>query len=264
MKMPALALLIAFSAVIVSGQPNQRSNANQPPATGKDPSAITLVCNDCAQTHISEASANPPKWYTPLKRPEVWLVVVGFITCGLIWWQAKKTAEAAKATRDSVRLQEKAMAQWIDVTWRTDDITKLDKLENADGTPTKRMRIRADIVNKTNFPLTLTKGEITIISNFDGMVVPYIYSLPRDYFLTPQLPYVVDIRIEVSDGQYRALLEGLLPLGVEGAFSHSGVLDRLTTQPMKGMLVCGIGGARFESELPMHPRETQPEGQNPN
>jgi hypothetical protein len=124
MKMLALALLIAFSAVIVSGQPNQRSNANQPPATVKDPSAITLVCSDCAQTHTGEASANSPKWY----RPEVWLVVVGFITCGLIWWQAKKTAEAAQAAQSAADAALK-QANHIATSERAWMIAKMDKPE---------------------------------------------------------------------------------------------------------------------------------------
>ncbi len=184
------------------------------------------------------------------------LVLVGVCTLIAIWYQAVQTRKAAVASEKSIGLQERAMEQWVDVTnWRTDDITRADKPENADGTPTKRVRIRADILNKTKFPLTLAKAEITIISNFDGMVVPYIYSLPRNYFLTPQLPYVVDIRIEVSDGQYRALLDGLLPFRIEGSFSHVGVLGKLLNQPIQGMLVCGISGARFESELPMHPRD---------
>jgi hypothetical protein len=83
----------------MSSQLNQRPDASQTPAKGKDPTAITLVCNDCSQTHQGATNPNPPKWYTPLKRPEWWLVGVGFITLGLIYWQAKKTAEAAEATQ---------------------------------------------------------------------------------------------------------------------------------------------------------------------
>jgi CspA family cold shock protein len=51
-------------------------------------------------------SGGSPKWYTPLKRPEWWLVLVGFLTIGLIWWQAKKTAEAAEATQRSAAVME--------------------------------------------------------------------------------------------------------------------------------------------------------------
>jgi len=45
-----------------------------------------------------------PNWYA-LKRPEWWLVVVGFFTLVLIWWQAKKTAEATEAMHKNITLQ---------------------------------------------------------------------------------------------------------------------------------------------------------------
>jgi hypothetical protein len=57
------------------------------------------MCNNCSYAHAGESNPNPPKWYASLKRPEWWLVGVGFLTLGLIWYQAKKTAEAAEATQ---------------------------------------------------------------------------------------------------------------------------------------------------------------------
>jgi len=65
--------------------------------------------SDTANNPQPQAAPNvgkPPKWYTPLKRPEWWLVLVGFLTLGLIWWQAKKTADAAEATQRSVAVLE--------------------------------------------------------------------------------------------------------------------------------------------------------------
>jgi hypothetical protein len=42
------------------------------------------------------------RWYA---RPEWWLVLVGFFTLALIFWQAKKTAEATEAMHKNITLQ---------------------------------------------------------------------------------------------------------------------------------------------------------------
>ena len=43
--------------------------------------------------------------YGAFKRPEWWLVLLGFFTLVLIWWQAKKTAEATEAMHKNITLQ---------------------------------------------------------------------------------------------------------------------------------------------------------------
>lgn len=74
-----------------------------------------MVKQDSANDHKDQTDSDPPKWYAPLKRPEWWLVGAAFLTLYVVWRQVRESVKATKAMRDSIRLQQAGMQQWVDV-----------------------------------------------------------------------------------------------------------------------------------------------------
>src|SRR5258708_202561 len=86
----------------VSGKPNQTSDKNKQSSDQKDKTSVALEHNNGTETHSEKADNSPPKWYTPLKRSEWWLVIVGFLTLVFVAWQAYETKLAVQGAADSV------------------------------------------------------------------------------------------------------------------------------------------------------------------
>jgi hypothetical protein len=114
-----LAILAAFLAVAtaISGQPNRAADQSQESAKRSQPAVLpTGSPNRQASSQTDQPKPNSPSWWTALERPDWWLVIIAGLTGCVIGWQswetrkaAEATVESAKATRDSIRLQEKGM-----------------------------------------------------------------------------------------------------------------------------------------------------------
>lgn len=84
----------------MSGQPNKATYNKQPPASQSHPAIVSANAPDeqnRSDKRQSKSSSYPPEWYAALKRPEWWLVILGFPTLVLIGWQAWETRKAAIA-----------------------------------------------------------------------------------------------------------------------------------------------------------------------
>lgn len=181
-----------------------------------------------------------------------WVLI---LTGAAIGWQSWETRKSAQAARDSIRLQELAMQQWVVLNnWRSEIFTT-NGLLYADGSPRHRLRIRVDIVNPSTAPLTLT--EATIVFHLP-INAPSTYGTPEDHFLTPNAPYTVDVALDIGAGFVESFKVGIVTCRIEGKFIHIGSLKRSAVQDMSGILVCSNYGTNFESEMPMHPKEQTP------
>jgi hypothetical protein len=102
--LPTLAIIVlCVGAILMAGEPNKSSNTKDNRAADEPKPTLTTTKEDeNSATASNEANNDPPHWYTPLKRPEWWLVVAAFLTIFIIGWQAVETRYAAQATRDSV------------------------------------------------------------------------------------------------------------------------------------------------------------------
>jgi hypothetical protein len=105
--------------------------------------------------------------------PEWALVIVGILTFLVIGWQSWETKKAAVAARDSIKLQELAYAQWVNVVnWRFEPIGFVSATDGA------HMHILFDIINPTKFPLTVTKVSVfpaegrSLVINIDHFLSP--------------------------------------------------------------------------------------------
>jgi hypothetical protein len=105
-KWKVLLAVSAFLADSMSGQPNKTARNGEAVAAQSQP-AVVLATPDhqnSSQTYQSKPEADPPKWYAPFERPDWWLVLAAFMTCGVVGWQSYETRKSAEATRDSVQL----------------------------------------------------------------------------------------------------------------------------------------------------------------
>lgn len=104
MKTAAIMFSLAFLTIVVSGKPNQTRNIDKQKSQQKPPATVTLINNESPETHPEKTNNNPPKWYAAIKRPEWWLVFVGFATLGFVGWQAYETRRAVEVAQDNVKV----------------------------------------------------------------------------------------------------------------------------------------------------------------
>jgi hypothetical protein len=98
-----LILAVLLITVRVSSQPNGTPQTNQKIADKKDqqPTA-TFEDNQYSTAHTEKSQKDSSKGYAS---PEWWLVVVGFLTFGIVCYQSVKTAESAEVAERSLILQ---------------------------------------------------------------------------------------------------------------------------------------------------------------
>lgn len=242
MKVLLAILLVAVgvSAINVSGQPNQTADHEQNPAQSRNTIARASDAQQNASTSEQghgNSNAKPANWYTAIEWPEWLLVTAAFLTLAVVTWQSIATAGATKAMRKSVKLQEATLQQWVDVVnWQTYLILFEQQRPG--------VKIKVDVVNPTNFPLTLKGARIV----FDNRIT---FLFRDDFRLTPRNPYTVEVSLELMTGQYDYMYGTGAAVRVAGNLPHIGSLGHLQPQPFCGRLICKEGKeARFESETP--------------
>src|SRR6202795_1394646 len=102
--------VLCVTALLLSSQTEHGAETDKNSSDPKGCLTIALVNNSCGDSHTDSAKNNSPHWYAT---PEWWLVIVAVPSIILIWYQARETARAARATQRSVELQEVLNRQWI-------------------------------------------------------------------------------------------------------------------------------------------------------
>jgi hypothetical protein len=203
LKRLAILTVVVFAAVGVSGQPNQAATGNQQKSQPKIQAVLATGSNQSADTHTGTANDDPPEWHAAIKRPEWWLVGAAFLTLFYLAKQARETrkaaeatVESAKATRDSIRLQEAGMRQWVNVVPICVAISR--KLED----PCTVM-LKFEIVNRTDFLVTILGTEIEVIANIHSVKT---FKVDCRHPLVPQksdrdhcYPFYVETDISMGD-----------------------------------------------------------------
>ena len=161
---------------------------------------------------------------------------------------AKTSVDHAGHMRDALSLQERAMEQWIELSNRRSQLVKLP----SEKIPNPYLVVKVDIVNKTNFPVTLKKAEIGFINTGDR--VKRTYFAGDDTFLTPSAPHVVVVAAELTEQQVSQFPLGGIGIQISGRFNHIGALKKLVTQDVSGLLVCRESETTFVPEIHMNPK----------
>lgn len=108
-----LFLVMLVAAIVVPGKPQHAAPNKDHPTDESSPNAGTAANNHDHATGTQDADSNSPHWYLALKRPEWWLVILGFGTLLFLIYQtniAKQAAEAALLNAQAIIDAERA---WI-------------------------------------------------------------------------------------------------------------------------------------------------------
>jgi len=175
---------------------------------------------------------NQPSWCERILTP----VFANWPTLAVTIWgilvliqQTRATRKAAEAARDSVRLQQAAMQQWITVTdWEA-------RFSNEQ----KALDIGFRINNPTRFPLTINTAQMTLGLPGTMPITPVVPNLR----LPPDIPAKVRITAQISpDEAMRFRSADGLSFSVQVQISHTDISSNNPRFfPLRGYLTCWHG-----------------------
>jgi hypothetical protein len=166
------------------------------------------------------------------------LVAIGALTLLAIWKQVRESVKATQSMCESVKLQETALRQWVDIaSW------SIRREIREDGR--KMLYIAFDIVNHTKLPVTLES--VTISVGGDRL------DSKAKNALNPDNNFRVDTFILLSEDQDAHYLGNRLILPVRGDVAFIDVLTKCRHHPFGGLLVCNRQGVEFVHQETMVP-----------
>lgn len=114
-RIAALLTVAAFAAVM-SSQPNSKAKNDKKASAPEGPPSVTFVNNYGSCANAENPNQNPPKWYTPLNRPDWWVVIIAGLTAGFIGYQALEMRHATEAMRAQSAHTVNAERPWVVLT----------------------------------------------------------------------------------------------------------------------------------------------------
>jgi hypothetical protein len=270
--MTAIVIWCAIALQLV-GKPNVSAAEYQRATNTQATQTANLQNNQAATTHTDHANNGMPPWYAS---PEWWLVGVGILTLIGIYYQAAKTAgaakaaadsveainrqagilerqtkateEAAEATRDSVRIQQTINRQWLNLDkWNSSGVAKFGDRS--------RIGLSFDVVNPTDMPLQLKHIEIF---NADGNKV---FSPNKRLAPTKSHPVLFDIKLSESD--ITAYSTNWLRLHIFGTIAFMDNFGDRRNQLFGCVCAGGINGLQF-NDFEGWLNDDEEDEQNPN
>jgi hypothetical protein len=215
-----------------SAHEHQEERKNAPPTVTLPPVSAPVrqpaaeikqyCCNENAED-IWYKAVSPDTWPN-------WAVVIAAL--GAIW-AALRTLRTMKRQAD---LQHAAMQQWIDI--------KEWEASFADDRKTS-LNIKFDIVNPTNFPLTINEFKIMFGLPGVGPQEP----LPKDFRLTPRNPQTVFANIPITEKDIRAFQSSerlIIRITITSVYTDMGPNER-TWMLAEGDLACQHGVTNREA-----------------
>jgi len=161
----AILAIAAVMAVCVSGQPNKTPNPNQQPGQPEQANAAKPTPTQQSETGNDKGKpdTNSPEWYAPLKRPDWWLVIVGFGTLIIVGWQTLILGRSVAVAQKSAETTGQQVEFFINAerAKMTIDITD----------SRRSFRVRGKNTGKAVAKITLARGYQTVL--------PYGQSLPE-------------------------------------------------------------------------------------
>jgi hypothetical protein len=92
---------LAFSA---AGKPNPGPDKRDQSRERKSPPSVTLAISGITNNYAEHPDDAPTKWYTPLERPDWWLVCIALLTGLAIVYQAREMTRATKEMKAAGKL----------------------------------------------------------------------------------------------------------------------------------------------------------------
>lgn len=241
----AIAIVVLAWTINLSGQKDDSSTLSKDEERNRCSLKVIFpyIGEQATTPQEHSAKGETPDWYA---RPEWWLLILGIPTLGGILWQANETKRAAQAARDSIRLQEKAMAQWVGYRGWTHQIETLQQ--------STVLGVSFEIYNPTSFPLTISSANVrfTLLSR-----EWQDYPLREDCVLRPDGPERVGVLFPLYESEAERYKEIGLIVQVDVDLTYRGVLNKPEPDIFRMILSCDRNGTRFYEDAPKKP-ENQP------
>jgi len=243
----------AYGANKVSGQGNNKkqpspdslSSAAKLGNTGEKPTPQTDHHQNTEQSiFISAATAVPEKsWWDKLYVIFTGLLVIAGLAG--IWYayrtlkilykqtyairrQAVLMRRSTRATEKSVKMQQIAQQQWIQLEgWRIEG-----RSPSSRATPSK-FAIAMELINPTSMPLTVTRAEATVSGR------PFDFAASN--LLAPSDCIKVDFPIDLRPDEMALYEKYQLTLLISGSISYTDAFEESRTQPFCLTCSCGPG-----------------------
>jgi hypothetical protein len=140
-----------------------------------------------------------------------------------------------------VDLQERTMQQWVDYrNWRSE--------YRASDNGRQLLLVGFDVVNPTNFPVTIPSGQFSFRFNENTRDM----APSPNWRLLPNRQYPVDVWFTVTTDEAESFVRGNgIAIRVSGSLDHIGSLGKTEREPLRGTIHCHQrtpGGAAFEDE----------------
>jgi hypothetical protein len=245
-----MAVMLFCISVRVSGQPNQTSNSKDRNPDPKCPASISSEDHSVTNYYPQKAEADPPKWYTPFERPDWWLVVIAAATGLAIAYQAREMKRATEAMKESTKLQEIGLRQWVDVeNWEIRAAEYVVYQMAARGRtilsrPDKvTIDIMFDVVNSSPRPLTVQQviADVHVAGRKDWQNV--ISDDTRLLAPEGKRPVILAVTL-IGDEIDRYILDDLM-ISINGRVFFKDGLGKINDQPVGNVGTCGVNGYRF-------------------
>ena len=231
-------IISALLALVLAFDPAAKQNRKSTPADAarnrEGTTSIVIFENEKRDLPTKDNDQKPPAWSGTIEWSNWALAVVGVATVWAIWKQAKETAQATNAMRETVDLQKASMEQWVDI--------EPGGTETPGVSNTKPFEFRPmfEAVNNTPFPLTIRKiiTKVSLSANEweTFTVAPYQILPPSNPDKKRSYPFFLDMtmpEIPIGWEQHGTVIT------VNGELTFVDCLQRIRTQQFGGLYRCG-------------------------
>jgi hypothetical protein len=221
---------IVGASLMVYGQelkPHSDTHRGPPATESQDspsPSGRTVIVvnQQTPQRQQDDHSANPPSLFHEYLLPpnvlNLALVIVGIIGIVIAICTVRTIGK-------QTNLMQSQFDQWVTLTnWRTWKQPRNDTL-----------RITVDLVNPSEFPITLSEG-ILIFERYGDSIQKTKYMLGERTFISPNIPHVIEFDAILTDAEQS---DSSIAFSVSGQFVHfHRISKKPVTQRISGRLEC--------------------------
>jgi hypothetical protein len=181
------------------------------------------------------------RWFYPSFTGIEWanwaLVVVGIFSFVAIFVQAKETAKATEAMRESVDLQQRQLGQWVNTT---DSNWEVQSSNRSPSATESVITISLGVINPTKMPLTLKA-----IKSIAGQEAE---ERPLTHVLLPEEVYVLTISKSLNGQEFLQCKANRLNLEFSLTVDFIDNFGKAVTQTLEYTCICSFSAVR-EIEL---------------
>jgi len=268
MKHAAIAAILFIFALNMAGQPNATSHKNNTSAEPKSPAMPTLENKGVTADHAEQSDNDPPKWYAPAERPDWWLVVIAGLTGLAIAYQAREMTRATGAMRESTKLQEVGLRQWIDVgDWAITPSEMLHYAMTSDRRITQKpeeikLEIQFRVLNNT--PRAITIMNITTNIHILGRADWKQFVMDEESIVTPNGSHPAFVIVTLKDGEVDLYILKSIPISFVAKIAYRDAMGKPNDQSFPMLFECNRNGFVTMGYKGKYPAERKTDDQNQN